>query len=271
MDKDTDFGSGYFGIALLYFKSIVNYRVEIVARIVRGLIAPLATVILWTVIYAASNTTVINGFPSSDIFIYFFLTAALARVFPVVDVSQDMQSDIKSGDIAASLMRPMNYPLLQFATSFGDTFVDFIFITMPIFLLVCVIAGFIPASVNTAVFAVEIVLGFLMTYLMFFFVGCLAAYFVNINGIVNVLLWVFNVLGGRLIPLSVFPTWIASILALLPFGTVFYLPVVTLSGFASWSYIETGILVMLAWTAIFLMMSVIMWKISREKIMASGG
>ncbi len=272
MNSDRfNIGSGYFGTVLLYFRSIANYRIEIIARILRGLIAPLATVILWEVIYATSKTTVINGFPSSQIFIYFFLTSALARIFPVVDVTIDMQSDIKSGDIATSLMRPMSYPILQFAASFGDPLVDFACLTLASFILVCAILGFIPAPVHVALFAIEIMLGFVLTWLLFFSIGCLAAYFVNIFGIMNVMLWVFNVLGGRLIPLTVFPTAIGSVLQLLPFGSVFYLPVVTLDGFASFSYIASGIAVTMIWIVIFFVMSSVIWRFSREKVMASGG
>ncbi len=269
--RDDLLGNGYLAVLRTTFISDFGYRIETLARLARRLIAPIASVILWTIIYAASNTTTINGFPRADIFIYFFLVSAIGSVIPNANISNSMQYDIQSGNVATYLIKPFIYPLALIAETGGDALYEFTFITLPIFFVACATVGFNLVLLRVALFPIEILLGFLMTSLIYFMIGCLAAYVINISGISNTLLWVFNVLGGRLIPLTLFPAGIASVLTILPFASIYYLPVATISGLASWSYITNGILYMLGWIAVFFLASLLVWRVSKKKILAAGG
>jgi ABC-2 type transport system permease protein len=66
-----------------------------------------------------------------------------------------------------------------------------------------------------------------------------------------ILRFITNLLGGSLIPLSLFPPGLQPVLKQLPFSCFIHLPAQTFLGTISWSEWSTGMLVMAVWGVFF--------------------
>lgn len=261
----------YLAIMDVEYKYIFKYRTELLTNLIRTLISPLAIIIVWGLVYAASGTTSINGFTGSSFFAYFIIASAVATVSVDAGLAYDMQADIKGGGVVVNLVKPVSWPLFHFFDEMAESLLDALTVLVPTMLLLFIVFGVNISLYNLGMFALELALIFVLTSVIFFIVGCLSAVFVNIGGMVNLILWTFNVLGGRLIPLNLFPSSISAVLQNSPFYLVYYLPSATFAGIVSQSFIVQGIINLVMWSAGFFILAAIAWKLSRKAIMASGG
>jgi len=253
------------------FKILGKYRTELVVNLIRTVLSPLAIIVVWTLVYAASGTTSINGFSGSLFFSYFLVAAALGPIAVSTNVAWMIQGDIRSGSVSPYLARPTSYPWVIFFDNFAEMLSDTAVTLLPIMVLVVVLLHPALTPLTLLEFIVELLLISFMTAAIFFMLGCASVYFVNVGGMINLLLWMFNVLGGRLIPLNIMPTAIAGALQSTPIYLVYYLPSATFTGLATQSYILQGILNLLLWIGIFTLLAALVWKRSKSNLLPSGG
>jgi ABC-2 type transport system permease protein len=263
--------AGYMAIMDVEFKHIYKYKAEVITNLIRTLISPLAIIVVWGLVYAASGSASINGFSGSAFFAYFIISSAVAAVAVNAGIAFDMQADIKGGGIVVNLVKPMSYPLLLVFAGAAEATTDGLTVLLPTFAITLLLLNVSISLPAMALFLAELVMIYMLTTLIFFIIGCLSSVFVNINGMVNLILWTFNVLGGRLIPLNLMPQSIAGAIQYSPFYLIYYLPSATFTGIESSKFLMQGMFNMVIWTAAFAVLAALTWKASKKKVMASGG
>ncbi len=271
MMENNGFASQYIAAMLIEWRAYLTYRLELMVAIIRRLLSPIGSIVLWSVIYAATGTHTLNGFPQSAIYIYFLAMSAVTASVLNVNIGFDMQSDIKSGDIAGKLVKPFSYPWLAFAVTLADSMFDFLILTVPIMIVASVAIGYHINPAFIGMFMLTMLLGFIISSLIFFTAGCLSAYLINIWGILSILQWGFAILGGRMIPLTVFPPAMQTIIQALPFYLVYYLPVATITGIATPAFIGAAMVEAVEWIIALSVIAYAAWGLSKNKIMAAGG
>ncbi len=255
----------------IQLKYTIKYRVELVANLLRTLISPLAIIIVWGVAYAASGTSSINGFSGSMLFSYFLIASAVGAISVSAPIAFEIQNNVQSGYISVHLIKPVSYLWYLLVNNFGQFIVNLAVTLIPVLVLIILLLHPQITALAFLEFLLELTLISLMTAMMFLTVGTLSVYFVSINGMINLLLWGFNVLGGRLIPLNVMPAAISSALQKTPIYLIYYLPSATFTGIATQAYIMQGLMNLLMWIAVFALVAALSWRISKKRLFASGG
>jgi ABC-2 type transport system permease protein len=164
----------------------------------------------------------------------------------------------------------------MFFVGLGAALTDFLFAGLPTWVGLTLVLYFksgmgLPSALNLLLFFVSFALSFL---LMFFFNLCFGFLgFVTKNGWgLSHTKWVLvNLLTGRMIPLSFFPAWAQVIFDYLPFKSMTYTTILIYLGKLSPQQALGTMGIQLAWTAVFAVLSVIIWRSSIRRLAIHGG
>ena len=137
------------------------------------------------------------------------------------DVQDDMEQDLRSGRLAYLLPRPISYLGATAAEAVGTFFANFIVLGVVTFLFTWLQVGSIPFSLT----------GLFMIIFFGFAAGCVALLFQMLIGIsafwfqeVTPFFWIWEkllfMLGGLMLPLTVYPQWLQFLAQCTPFPAI---------------------------------------------------
>ena len=155
----------------------------------------------------------------ADMLWYLVLTETVA--LSVVTVYRDIESDFRSGRMAAALLRPTHYLWIVFWQGAGTCCAR-----IPVFAAV----GFVTAAILTGGLPTHMALAIAALLVAPFACGVLMIFIVSV-GLSTVWLrdcspvwWVFQkclfVFGGLMLPISMYPEWFQAVAAVLPFKPI---------------------------------------------------
>jgi ABC-2 type transport system permease protein len=140
-------------------------------------------------------------------------------------VDWQMSFDIREGNIATYLTKPIDLQLYELFTSFGYFLMSLSAITIPtILLLIFVFRVEIPLGIGLLLFPFSLILAYLLSFCFDYFIGLLGFYTESVWGLSITKEIIVTVLSGALIPLPFFPGIIQKILLWLPFQAIYYTP-----------------------------------------------
>lgn len=211
-------------ILLMGFKELIAYRVTIVMLVFSIPIVLFARYYMLAALYADGRETV-DGYSLQGVLTY-LVCAWLLRSFFRTGVDRRLGRMVRSGDVVFDLMRPINFVSLTFFRATGKSLNRFLFISGPLIIVFLATDVLIfPTDVlRWLVFAVMVLLGYVIAFELQFIVGLLAFYIgYNLS-----LIWTFDlviqVLAGLLLPLHFFPDSLERLVMMLPFRHIYYTP-----------------------------------------------
>jgi ABC-2 type transport system permease protein len=260
----------YYAVFLASLKSSMHYKTDIALSLIFRISTALLLIFVWTVIFASSGVSSLNGLTLPFVYAYFFLVAAMS-LFISSEVHITMQDDIREGTIASSLVRPVNYITQLVLNSFGDMFIFIIFIGIPILIIGLLLAHVSVSPTTALLFVGEIILGNIFLFILMFLIGMAAIYFTHIWGLSWVAYAVIGLLGGAVLPLNFYPSAVQNIIFLTPMPMVFYTPISTLLGTISMQSAANSMIVTLLWIIPFAALVSYLWNRARKNITSAGG
>jgi ABC-2 type transport system permease protein len=153
---------------------------------------------------------------------YLALTELIILSIPLVQV--DIENDIRSGDIVYQLLKPVSYLWLKISDSVGAFLFRFLILGAIAFPLCIALSGTVPSlALLIASFFSALLAGFVF---IFFHtaIGLTAFIFQDSSPI----FWLWQrcsfLLGGMLLPLDYYPSYLQWIASVLPFSSLLYKP-----------------------------------------------
>ncbi len=259
----------YASLFYVDMKNEFTYRGDAVVNFVFSIAYPLIMLFVWSAVYVATNTSSIGNFTLQNMIVYFFVLSVLGEIaYP--EVAWLLESDIRNSNIATYFARPISY-IAGIVLSSVST--DVFFSLLPGIPIVAALLLVFHISVTlqlAAVLAVEVLACFIIATLIGLMVGAMAVYVTRIAGIQRFVYYVSALLGGGVIPLSLFPAHTAAILSLLPFQFIFYVPAATLSGALTIGASIEALKLALLWVAALLALAYAVWSRAKSHINAVG-
>jgi ABC-2 type transport system permease protein len=192
------------------------YRGEMATRAIATVLFLSVFVALWTAAYGFNQEESIAGYTLPQILWYLAMTETVAlstsRVF--LDISQE----VKAGDLAYNMIRPISYPLNQLANSLGNTIPRFFMNLIVSSIVIALGAGEFSGSWSGfAAFMLMAGFALILDALIAVLIGLTAFWLEEVLPI----FWIYQKLlftvGGLFLPLEMFPLWLQRISLWLPF------------------------------------------------------
>jgi ABC-2 type transport system permease protein len=213
----------YAWVGITSARSNLAYLGELASRTVFLFIILFIFAQLWRITYAADGAAEIGGLTLSQMLWY--LGMAEAFIMSTTNPAAEIDGDVRTGALAVQLIRPMSYPLYRLGVALGERSVRFSMNLILAIIIVTLLTGFIPFSLTgLLMFALSLPLAFVLDFLSDLMIGLCAFWLEDTNGLRLLYRRATMMLGGMMLPLTLFPDWAQPILKALPFASIIYGP-----------------------------------------------
>jgi ABC-2 type transport system permease protein len=204
--------------------SSFSYGGEILVRSLFLVIVLFIFTALWKATGRSQDVTGMTGFGLAQLIWYLAFTEAIVLSVPA-QFDPPVDKEVRTGDVAYRLARPLPYPLYHLGAELGDRTLRF---TLNLVIgcgVAWVMTGPIPLSpIAIGASCCAALAGFLADWIWSFTLSLASFWMEDTRGLHLLYRRVMQLLGGMLIPLEAYPEWLGAIVRALPFQYMFYRP-----------------------------------------------
>jgi ABC-2 type transport system permease protein len=239
------------------------YRANFVLEVVSGIVSSLIVVFLWIAVYRSAEGPLIGGYAATEMVTY-LLGGGLINTF-ILGTAQNSEASasIQNGTLSNLLTQPVHPLAVWWARDLGSKLFFFLLGLVAYGSIWIFFRHFVlppAAGPAAALFAISLALSAVLQFLLFQALSLAAFWIENTNGLRFVMRVIMEVVGGALIPLSLFPKVLQTVFAALPFPYLVYLPMRLYLGKISPAEAAGQFLAELAWIAGLLGLNACLWR-----------
>lgn len=225
---------------------------------------------LWKSIYTQKGTQLIGGLSLNGMIWYLIFTELIT--ISRTDLHLQVNDDVRNGNIAYLLTKPVNYVLYCFSYFLGEIGAKLLSNAV-----IGTVIGFVYAGALK---------NFSIAHLPFIILSLLAGCTINFFIYLSLSLtsfwfedntaffWIYSklifTLGGMLIPVDLFPKWLQSLSRCLPFAYVTYVPAKLAVDFSFLNFLRQ-FSVQLVYLGAFFALSMLLYRKGARKLNVNGG
>lgn len=267
------------GVYLPFAKSEIQralaYRISFFGFILGDILQIAVSFYLWSAIFTSSSSPTMNGFTKNDMMVYIIISFITAMTIGS-GTEWIIGGEVRSGEIAINLIRPINYRIRLMAQALGSIFWQFIAIFMPIWITMVSVRYFtlgeLPPHIGTiGLYLLSLILGFIIWFLFNFCFGLFAFYVTYTWGLNMFKDTLVKFISGAIIPIVFFPDWFQKILMFLPFGSINYTPVMIYLNKYTGNETLRVLGIQVLWVIILYVFSRFLWSKATKRLTIMGG
>jgi ABC-2 type transport system permease protein len=246
----------------------VAYRAEFLVWLLSTNM-PLVMLALWS---AVARDGPVGRFGQEE-FVAYYLAALVVRLLTGAWVIWELNFEIRQGTLSFRLLRPV-HPLVAYAAENVAAVPLRLVLSLPVTLLLLWLVGGTRITHDPlllGLFPVAVVGAWLITFLSMAIVGALAFWIESATSLFEIWMGLFGVFSGYLVPLSLFPDWVANLARFLPFRYMLAFPVEMLIGMESRSQALFELGVQWLFVGLLLAGASAMWRLGMRRFAAFGG
>ncbi len=264
----------YWPFAKANIQEFMTYRLNFYIFIAGELLQTVFMLYIWRAVFASSSSAIINGFTLRDMVTYIFISTITGMIIQN-DIHWAIGNDVRTGEIAMNLIKPVSYQLRQYASAVGNIIINLVFIALPLWIGYTtyeIIANNNWPQIDRIVFfIISCTLSSLILFAINYAFG-LAAFYVNyIFGFIYAKETIFRFFSGAVIPLAFFPQGLIEVFNFLPFGSLIYTPVMIYLGKYSGNTMWQFLGIQLIWVILMFALDHILWTKSIKRLSILGG
>ena len=260
----------YLPIARATFMIGLVYRFGFLFNILGNIIYLGVAYYLWKSIYQYGD--VIRGLTFNETFLYVGVGSA---IFILLKTYADwfIHNEIREGNIAVYLTKPIDYQIYNLFANLGSLLMNFMAISLPTaFMLSVVFRVKIPFGIGLLLFPISLILAFLISFSIDYFVGLTGFYSESVWGISITKEIIVTVFSGALIPLQFFPDAIQKVLYWLPFQAIYHTPLMMLTrANQGWDVFLPMIAVQIFWALVLFLAARLFYNQAIKVLRIAGG
>lgn len=260
----------YITLARAELLDAINNRGEVFLYV----LLETAPLFIMSSLWISNQTGVVSlGYSSAQLVTYYLIMLIISRMTGFY-FDEGMQIEIRDGSFSKFLVKPLAIPFAFIPQNIGGKIIHVGIMLSAIILVFSMFLGnylIWPSFINLVLFVISVMAAYLIQYSLSVLVTAVAFYMEQSSAVIH-LKWMFDVVaGGYMIPVDVYPIWLQSIINLLPFKYIYFVPAsIVLSKFSfTQSLIQIG--VGYIWVIILLFTSHTFWKRGVERYSAVGG
>ncbi len=248
----------------LQARKSMSYRLDFWVKTVVNTLIGLGLVwYLWSSIFASTGQESYGGYTLAGMMLYYVLMMLTMRLTQLRIGDMDLAEEIYNGSLSRYLVYPLSYLPVKYAQQMGGI-VD---VVLQIALSALVLWYFFPHEELAVVSAMNVIralpvvlLGSLLAFLLYLPLQLVAFWADNVWSLVLLARFASGLLGGGLLPLSLFPEHWANTLRLLPPALLYDFPVATLMGRVTQGQYLLSIACICGWILLLTFVSRTVWQ-----------
>ena len=235
------------------FKMQIVWRFDVVMTMFATIGRIVAAWILWSAVFAGNN--MVRGFTLEAMLSYYLIGSFLTSLDMSNQISGEVSYLIKDGGFSKHMVTPMN-PFGFFGYMIAGESVFHLAFSLAA-VAVCAVLFQIhivitPDVIRLLMAGIMVLLGLLFMAGYHYFIGILAFKFVDMGFFLHVQGSIIAFATGALVPLSLLPDAVVTMLRFLPFTHVVFTPVMLMTGQAGVGEGLFGLAVLAGWVAVIL-------------------
>lgn len=250
------------------FADALAYRAEFLVWVL-AYTMPLIMLALWT---AVAREAPVGRFGERE-FQAYFLATLVVRLGTGAWVIWDMNMEVRQGTLQKRLLRPM-HPLITYLAENMAAIPMRILVVTPISILSLAFLGLDVLSddpLQLAIIPLSLFGAFLLNFFAMACIGSLSLYWESSIAVFDLWLGLYTVFSGYVMPLEFFPESMRAFVGLLPFRQMLAFPVENLLGLSSRAESLTDLVLQWGYAALFMVLSVLIWRSGTRRYGAFGG
>jgi ABC-2 type transport system permease protein len=263
--------TAYLRIAQAQMLMALAHWADLLSEISLNALLLVGTAFIWTRAYP-SDSLVVAGVGRDGMVTYAVLSVLLNAAFATT-VQYTLHSRVRSGAVAADLVRPLNPIMAWLSEDIGIVFARLVTHIPPLALIALLAFKIAPPSSLTSAltFLASSVLSFVLVWtlsaavaLMTFWTGSLG----NLGHLKDALV---RFLSGALIPFWFLPRWLEDISEWLPFPLMLQTPLAIYIGRITPRDVWAALLLQAFWCGVLTLLVVGLWRTGRRRLLSQGG
>jgi viologen exporter family transport system permease protein len=224
----------FLHVVSLEARTRLSYRGDFWINTIPSVAAHFALVYyLWAALFRESGQARLAGFDLGGMLLYYGSVILLGKIVEGPRFEREVSQDIYEGGLNRYLVFPTAYFPFKYAQHLGTlvpVVLQAVLFGAVIALLVGPTSGVHVTPLTVAMAAVSTLVANLLYFVMSFPIQAVAFWADNVWSLAVAQTFIAGLLGGRMLPLALFPAWCGDVLPWLPFRHFFDVPVQTLLG-----------------------------------------
>lgn len=261
----------YLGIVLAEAKRQSTYRLALAAGIfTNGVFGLIRAGVMLAAVAGAGGA--VAGYTSQTALSYVWWGQALLGMLPLWWWNE-LAERVRTGDIAVDLARPIDLQLYWWCRDLGRAAVQFAARGIPLLIIGSLL---LPMTWSTSPItylsgAVSLLLALAVNFLARWSINLIAMWTLDITGYLIFYGILAQLLAGFLVPVHLFPDWLATIAWLSPFPSMFQTPIDVLSGRSVGAEAATAVAIQAAWVVGLLVLTRVVGARAVRRLEVQGG
>ena len=252
------------------FMNMLAYRARYYVGVLTYLFNVAVYYFIWRAVFKSSPTVV--GFQLPEMITYIAVGWTI-RSFYFNEIDRDIATQVQEGRLAMNLIRPVDFQTVMVADAAGQSAFRAALFTLPIGIVIGLLFPVRPpvSWLAAFLFLISAAISFFLVAAINFVVGLIAIRTKSIQGILRAKYLMLELLSGLLIPTTLFPEPLRSILLASPFPHINYTPAMLYLGKATGLAAVKLLALQVGWTTGLLALGAVAWRRSRSRITIQGG
>jgi ABC-2 type transport system permease protein len=257
--------------ARIGFLNMLAFRARYYVGVLTYLFNVAVYYFIWRAVFRSGGASV-AGMTLEDMVTYVAVGWGI-RSFYFNEIDRELGTQVQEGKLAMNLIRPVDFQTVMIADAAGQSAFRAVLFTLPISVVLALLFPLKPPASPLAaiLFLFSAATSFFLVAAINFLVGLLAIRSKSILGILRAKYLLLELLSGLLIPTTLFPEPLRSILLASPFPHINFTPASLYLGKAQGFEAARLLALQVGWTAVLLAAGQWSWRASRRRITIQGG
>lgn len=256
-------------------KKVLTYRFNGSIKMVNRLIFMLVQIEIWKLVYGNNFDKIIKtdygvitlkemiGYTIISHVIYTIIQSNSIRI---------INNKINNGDIVFYISKPYNFKTYCFVESLGESFVSLMLQGVPLLVFGMFLYKINFPDINSIfIFIISLINGYVIYFMLSFICGISAFWVTQTGPLEMILSGLIKIFSGVWIPIWFFSGFFLDIVNILPFKTIYFIPLSIFVGKLTAYEIAISFVVQLFWMAVLYFTIELLWKAGQKKLMVQGG
>ena len=225
---------------------------------------------VWSALYGTRPDVL--AMPLHELLVYLTVANLIAWSFPTHMTTMYLRERIREGAVVFDLARPLGFVPQMAAQMAGTLGGALVIIAMALPLILVAGSLSLPAGPAAAgLFVVSLLCAYAIAGMLALLVGMIAFWTLETDGFTMLYVLVSSFLSGALVPVSVFPGALRTLVQVLPFQATTYVPTSIYIGSLRGADALGAIGVQLVWVVVLGLVTALVWSRAVRRVVVQGG